>query len=257
MRQPFRERAVTFTSGDVALAGIFSPPAAPGALTGLGVVLVSGGLTRRVGLHRLYVDAARTLSSAGAAVLRFDLPGVGESDGEVKRVTAAGLASLAAWHVPEVRAALDCLEQEGSPEAAVLVGHCNGARSAVVAAGEDARARGVAAWAMPLGSDTDPAPVAQLDRAIQQLGGRGIPVLWTFGTRDPALGAFRAYLEGQAGGRPGSPRTWTVRTVASANHDFTAVAWTRELIEGTLAWMLESRVRLTARCERDGLRPDA
>jgi dienelactone hydrolase len=142
---------------------------------------------------------------------------VGESEGEVPRVTAAGLASLDAWYVPEIRAALDCVAQEASPEGSVLVGHCNDARSAVVAAAEDPRVRGVAAWAMPLRSDADPAPAAELDRAIGQLGKRAIPVLWTFGTRDPALGAFHAYLEGVAtrpsglkvrrsnGDRPGDP----------------------------------------------------
>jgi dienelactone hydrolase len=245
------ERAVTFLGGDVVLAGILTPPAAGGRLRGLGAVVVPGGLTRRVGLHRMYVDAARALAAAGAAVLRFDLPGVGESEGDVKRVTRAGLASLEAWYVPEIRAGLDCLEREAAPEAIVLVGHCNGARSAVMAAAEDSRVRGIAAWSMPIGSDADPAPLLELDRALRRLGERAVPALWTFGTRDPALAAFQAYLAGPADGiRRGYP-TWTLREVASANHDFTGVAWTREVIGGTLAWMLESRARLMDR-ERVG-----
>jgi dienelactone hydrolase len=256
MRGPPEERAVTFASGEVLLAGILSPPVAGAALRGLGIVLVPGGLTRRVGLHRLYVEAARALCSAGASVLRFDPPGVGESEGGVARVTAAGLASLDAWYAAEIRAAVDCVEREASPDATVLVGHCNGARSAVVAAAGDPRVGGVAAWAMPLGSDTDPAPAAELDQAIRRISERAIPVLWTFGTRDPAWTGFRAYVEGRASRSPDGHEGWTVRTVTSANHDFTGVAWTRELIEGTLAWMLESKARLTARSERDGLRTD-
>jgi dienelactone hydrolase len=240
----FRERPVTFAAGDISLAGILNEAGEPGRpLTGLAIVIVPGGLTRRVGPHRLYVEIARALAGEGACVLRFDLPGVGESDGEVRRLTSRGSASVQACHVPEVRAALAWLDGEARPAGLALLGHCTGARTAVAAAADDLRVRGVAAWAMPLGTDTDRAPDPALEGAIRRLRARALPVLWAFGTGDPAWTGFRGYCEEHT---EDLDDRWAVQTIASANHDFTSVAWTRALVEGTLAWMVGSRGRMLA-----------
>lgn len=53
--------------------------AAPASPTRPIVILLSAGLLHRVGPFRLHVQLARALAAAGHNVLRFDLPGVGDS----------------------------------------------------------------------------------------------------------------------------------------------------------------------------------
>jgi dienelactone hydrolase len=152
-------------------------------------------------------------------------------------VTSAGVASVEASHADEVRSAVAWLEHEARPGGLVVVGHCTGARSAVTAAADDRRVRGVVAWAIPLGTDADrAAPEPGIEAALAGVTARSIPALWAFGTRDPAWRDFRSYLERL----PETPRRWTIHTVASANHDFTAAAWTRELVDATVGWMAAS-----------------
>jgi dienelactone hydrolase len=221
------------------LAGILHNPTQPGPLQRVGVVVIPGGLNRRAGLHRLYVLAARALAREGASVLRFDLPGVGESTGVVRGVTHARLASLDSWHVGEIESALDCLQRETAAEVLVLLGHCSGGRSAVACAALDTRVRGTVAWAMPVGSDDGPAPLPRLIDASQRLVHRGVPALWVYGTKDPAWPGFQTLLETL--GDPDAsapPAPWTVRSVPLANHDFTSVPSTRVVLDITVNWMV-------------------
>jgi len=236
---PYPERPITFSAGTATLAGMLHHPTQPGPLHRAGIVVVPGGLNRRAGLHRLYVLVARALAQSGASALRFDLPGTGESEGAVRRVTRARLASLEACHVEEVEAALDCIRRETDAEALVLLGHCSGGRSALACAAVDARVRGTVAWAMPVGSDDAPAPSPWVSDAARHLVQRGLPALWVYGTKDPAWSGFRALLESlEDYDTPTPPAQWTVRTVPSANHDFTSVPWTRALLDITVNWMI-------------------
>lgn len=231
----FSERPVSFSVGAVLLAGILHAPTRDGSLQGMAVALVPGGLVRRIGLHRLYVTAARALAERGAWVLRFDLPGVGESGGQVRRVTPARLASLDASHAEEAQAAVDVLERETGSASLVLLGHCSGGRSALACAAEDARVGGVVTWATPVGDARTTAPVGWTEQALRRLHARGTPALWVYGTRDVAWSGFQAMAAKLA--EASSLAQWTIRAIPSANHDFTSIAWTRETIDATLDWM--------------------
>jgi dienelactone hydrolase len=238
----FAEHPVDFSIGAVRLAGMLHAPTPGGALRGTAVALVPGGLVRRVGLHRLYVSAARRLSRGGAWVFRFDLPGVGESGGEVRRVTRARLASLDASHAEEVGGALSLLARETGCGTAFILGHCSGGRSALACAAEDSRVSGVATWATPLGDDRTAAPDGWASAAVRRLRARGTPALWVYGTRDAAWSAFQECArrrETEGAGPDAAP--WTVRAIPSANHDFTSRAWTKEAIDVTLEWMTALR----------------
>lgn len=227
------ERPVTFAANGTRLAGILHAAHGAGPLREIGLVMVPGGLTRRVGLHRLFTTAARALGALGATVLRFDLPGVGESEGEVRWVTKTRLASLEACYLPEIQAALDSLESHSTLRVRLLLGHCNGARSAVAAAATDSRVHGVLAWGMPTGTDEGATPASWIADALDRLIERRTPALFVYGTKDPAWGGFEAFVK-----TPGPPRNlWTVHTIAPANHDFTAADWTREVIETSIRWM--------------------
>jgi len=72
------EIPVTFGCEDISLVGVLH---APEAAPSLGFVFVVGGPQYRVGSHRQFVLLARDLASHGAAVLRFDCRGMGDSGG--------------------------------------------------------------------------------------------------------------------------------------------------------------------------------
>lgn len=92
--------------------------------SGTGVVIVNGGAQYRAGAHRLFVHLARHLATSGHAVLRFDLPGQGDSPGEPTSFenTAAHL-----------EAAIDCLHQK-VPQLGqtALLGLCDGASASLL-----------------------------------------------------------------------------------------------------------------------------
>lgn len=90
----------------------------------LGVIVVNGGAQYRVGAHRLFVKLARHLTSQGHAVLRFDLPGQGDSPGET-----VGFQQAA----PHIGAAIDALRNaQPGLQMIVLLGLCDGASASLL-----------------------------------------------------------------------------------------------------------------------------
>lgn len=74
----YQEEVVCIPIGQVALVGILARPLQPQAT---GVVIVVGGPQYRAGSHRQFVLLSRMLAQAGYAVLRFDVRGMGDSEG--------------------------------------------------------------------------------------------------------------------------------------------------------------------------------
>src|SRR5215471_15952260 len=72
------EVPVSFRSEQMDLIGLLHMP---DPSPSLGVVIVVGGPQYRAGSHRQFVLLARDLASNGAAVLRFDCRGMGDSGG--------------------------------------------------------------------------------------------------------------------------------------------------------------------------------
>lgn len=98
--------------------------------TDTAVVFVVGGPQYRVGSHRMFVDLARALSSAGLPVLRFDCRGMGDSDGKFDSFE----------HLSEdVRAAIDAAVVNLGARHVVLVGLCDGASACALYAAGDSR----------------------------------------------------------------------------------------------------------------------
>ncbi|WP_215409296.1 hydrolase 1, exosortase A system-associated [Janthinobacterium sp. JC611] len=128
------ELALRFRSaaaGDEAqarLVGILSLPEAPGPR---GVVIVTGGPQYRVGSHRQFVLLARALAARGTPVLRFDLRGMGDSEGRARDYRAAGPDIAGA--LAQFFAAVPALRE------VVLWGLCDGATAAACHATSDAR----------------------------------------------------------------------------------------------------------------------
>jgi dienelactone hydrolase len=85
--QPYKEESVTFSSGDVRLAGMLLLPAGPGPHPALVFVHGSGPSTRSQ-----YPDEADRFARHGIAVLAFDKRGGGESTGDWRKADFDELA---------------------------------------------------------------------------------------------------------------------------------------------------------------------
>jgi exosortase A-associated hydrolase 1 len=131
-----RELALRFRSaaGDgeaqARLAGILSLPDAPGPR---GILIVTGGPQYRVGSHRQFVLLARALAAQGWPVLRFDLRGMGDSEGSPRDYRAAG---------PDIAGALaQFFDAVPALREVALWGLCDGATAAACHAPHDARVK--------------------------------------------------------------------------------------------------------------------
>ncbi len=108
----------------------------PGARRGV-IIVIAGGPQYRAGAHRQFVSLARKLASReGYPVLRFDLRGMGDSNGEHRGFQHSDA---------DQRAAIDALiAKVPSVEEVVLFGECESASGILFYAFRDPRVRGVA-----------------------------------------------------------------------------------------------------------------
>lgn len=131
--QAWTEQPLEFACAGQRMLGVLARPAAPSRL---GVLVVVGGPQYRAGSHRQFVLLARALAAAGVPVLRFDLRGMGDSDGsrtEFYDADADVDAALSAF-----QAALPGLER------IVLWGLCDGATACALYPITDRRVAGLA-----------------------------------------------------------------------------------------------------------------
>ncbi len=120
------------------MLGIVSLPPATTPTQPTGVVIVVGGAQYRTGSHRQFVQLARFLADAGFPVLRFDLPGMGDSPGDLPSFEDTA---------PHIAAAINRFQQQHSGvERVVLWGLCDGASASLlyVDATHDPRISGLA-----------------------------------------------------------------------------------------------------------------
>jgi exosortase A-associated hydrolase 1 len=132
---PWQERALAFDCQGHQLLGVLAEPA--GAAAHTGVLIVTGGPQYRAGAHRVFVRLARALAGAGVAALRFDLRGMGDSEGDFPGFEHVG---------PDIAAAVDALQAQCPGLRRVLLwGLCDGASAALLYlhATRDARVRGL------------------------------------------------------------------------------------------------------------------
>ncbi|ATD61338.1 MAG: hydrolase 1, exosortase A system-associated [Janthinobacterium svalbardensis] len=110
------------------MVGILSLPATPGPR---GILIVTGGPQYRVGSHRQFVLLARSLAAQGWPVLRFDLRGMGDSEGSARDYRAAG---------PDIAGALaQFFDAVPTLREVALWGLCDGATAAACHAPRDTR----------------------------------------------------------------------------------------------------------------------
>lgn len=128
-----RDIALSFDCAGACLYGVASVPENPAARS---VIIVVGGPQYRAGSHRQFTLLARALAAQGIAVLRFDVRGMGDSEGTARPFEDIGAdldAAITAFmaQVPAVREV-------------VLWGLCDGASAAALYAHRDPRITGLA-----------------------------------------------------------------------------------------------------------------
>jgi len=106
------------------------------------VVFCHGFTGNKIGLHRIFVKAARYFCQKGFAVLRFDFSGCGESDGDHKDITVN-------QQVKEARAAISFLRKNPriDQNQIYLVGLSLGGAVAALAAVDVPALAGLVLWA--------------------------------------------------------------------------------------------------------------
>lgn len=128
-----KETALAFDCHGDWLYGVLAMPEQSAAT---GVLVIVGGPQYRAGSHRQFTSLARQLARDGVPAMRFDVRGMGDSDGEQRSFDALD---------EDIRAAIDhFMEQAPGLRQVVLWGLCDGASAAMLYAPTDARVAGLA-----------------------------------------------------------------------------------------------------------------
>lgn len=128
------EFPIAFPCEGCELAGVIHRGAA-GAKRGV-VIVVAGGPQFRAGAHRQFVSLARRFAASGFPVLRFDLRGMGDSNGQHFGYEQSR---------PDIRAAIDeLMRRQPSLKEVALFGECNSASGILFYVSEDDRVRQIA-----------------------------------------------------------------------------------------------------------------
>ena len=111
--------------------------------------MLNAGVIHRIGPHRFNVKLARALASQGAAVLRMDLSGQGDSGVHPQALPFQEQA------IADLRAAMDHLQRICSVDRFVIAGICSGAFNGLATALVDERVAGL--WMLEHNPDGTPA----------------------------------------------------------------------------------------------------
>lgn len=123
------EQVVTIACDGELMRGVVNLPE---ECRGVGVLFVVGGPQYRVGSHRQQVLLARALAAAGYPCLRFDVRGMGDSDGRPRDFESI---------TRDIGAAVDAASAAANIERIVLWGLCDGASAALLYVHETADRR--------------------------------------------------------------------------------------------------------------------
>lgn len=126
---------IQFNVNGLWLRGVSHEPAQPG---GVGILFGNSGWLPRSGRGDLSVHLADAQARDGYWAFRFDMPGLGDSDGELPTEAAPLLNMIHVGdHGPFTYALATELKKKYGLEKVILAGHCGSAMSAVYAALHD------------------------------------------------------------------------------------------------------------------------
>jgi hypothetical protein len=246
------------------LYGMLHLPAAVCGAKHPAVIICHGFIGNKNGQHRLFVKAARALSSEGFAVLRFDFSGSGESTGDYKDITLT-------QQVEEAIKAIDFAEAHSSIDSnrIILLGHSMGGAIASTAVALDRRISRLVLWApvarphedivgivgdalykhclqngvaeyqgFELGKEffQSLSQVSPLENVKEYSG----DVLIAHGSNDQDTPLYNAYHYESALNMRQSGRC-KIEVIEGADHTFESPTWEKEVIAVTLDWLKSFR----------------
>ena len=110
--------------------------------SGKAILVLNSGAEHRVGPNRRWVDWARDMAAQGHTVVRLDLPGLGESNGDPTQASTQVYRDDTLHHIGK---ALDWLDKQLNVTRWAVMGLCSGAYHAMGVALRDARVERVVA----------------------------------------------------------------------------------------------------------------
>lgn len=252
------EKYVGFEVAGKTLRGILHLPEA-GSGRYPAIVLCHGFTGNKIGLHRIFVKAARHFQQAGYAVLRFDFSGCGDSDGDHFQITINDQVAETLAALEYVRA-LPGIDRDSIYLAGLSMGGAVAALSAARAPG----LAGLILWAPvtnmyddirgivggELFSDAWSAGSAdymgfalgrpfleslQVNFPLQAAANFQGPALIIHGTGDEELRHQNAGFYQEA--RKDLPYATDVYLISGADHTFSALKWEKEVLEVTQNWL--------------------
>lgn len=259
------EQYIEFKARDRTIRGILHIPEHPKAgpkAAYPGIVLCHGFTGNKIGLHRLFVKAARFFSRAGFAVLRFDFSGCGDSDGGHEEITIDG-------QVREASAALDFLKSrpEIKRDEVFLIGLSMGGAVAALTAPWVRDLAGLVLWAPVANMYEDIRGIVGLElfdevlaKGVADFGGFALgrpfveslrnhfplaavrdykgPMLILHGTGDKEISPGNLQLYQQARNPIDST---AARLIPGADHTFSGLNWEEEIFNTTAGWLKQQQ----------------
>jgi len=159
-----RERLAEIETTAGRLVGIVSEPPPGSARASYCLVVLNSGALRHTGPNRIFVELARRATASGVPTMRFDLPGLGDSDGISVR-TYERTAEHDADSLAIVAEIYDHLQRLRVADRFVATGLCLGGYLPIRAVLEDGRSIGAISANPPAFRWTD----AQQKRLIREL----------------------------------------------------------------------------------------
>lgn len=223
------------------------------------LVLCHGFIGNKIGLHGIFVKAARFFSQAGYVVLRFDFSGCGDSDGTYDEITIDG-------QIAEVLAVIRLLKEHSrvQVEQINLIGLSMGGAVAALTAAQVPELAKLILWA-PVANMYDDIKgiigdnlinqIWQTDMADYQGFPLGKPFLQSLqanhplkasqrvnkdlliihGTGDQEIPSHNAILYQEA--RKSLANSTEVHLIQDADHTFSALKWETEVFNISLKWL--------------------
>jgi len=139
-----RESPVWVPSSAGQLFGLLAEPTTGTPRGPVGAVFLNAGAVRRIGPDRIWVETARRWAARGVPVLRVDLEGIGDSDGDSEPYRDVAAFYTNQDLADQVRAFTDVLLARGGGPRIALAGLCAGGFWAFTVADRDPRVS--AAW---------------------------------------------------------------------------------------------------------------